>query len=122
MFTSKIRITATALVICAILMGFSASGIVHAAEQTVATAEEAAKCYIFAEAKGDTPDTLIVFVRRLEKFSHNFSIIRTLGYYEGVLDTYGQINAEAFGSFDASRRDAAKNLYTLMGCTINVRI
>lgn len=122
MRTLTTKITLAGLVAVTLLLTLSGVNVAQAHEELKDKRLQASTCYVLARAKGEPEATLDVYKARLGKASSNMNIARNIGYYEGVLDTYGYVNSTKFGSFEASRKDAAITFYKLIGCTINVRI
>ncbi len=87
-----------------------------------AEVKKSVACFSFARAHGKSEEVLDTYLRRIGKASESAGAVYHLGYTEGMLDAYGYANASKFTGKEEARLDAAKNLYKLIGCTINESI
>lgn len=102
--------------------GISAAQASTSDMQITAAVRQSVQCFSFARAHGLGKDVLGVYLKRVGKASGTAGAVYHLGYSEGMLDAYGYANASKFPSAGHARLDAAKQLYKLVGCTINVKI
>ncbi len=122
---SCIKLVGAALLVVATFIGVGISGAVQAQSvdlHTTAEVKKAVACFSFARAQDLSEDVLNVYLKRIGKASDTAGAVYHLGYTEGMLDAYGYANASKFKDAGFARLDAAKHLYTLVGCTINESI
>lgn len=87
-----------------------------------AEVKQSVACFSFARAQGKGNEELNVYLSRIGKASESAGAVYHLGYNEGMLDAYGYANSSKFAGKVEARIDAAKQLYKLIGCTINESI
>ena len=117
-------------IVAIVLVALAASfGVVKAVQaQSVplsitAEVKKAVTCFSLARSQGLGTEVTGVYLNRVGKAKGTYGAVYQLGYIEGSLDAYGFANSSKFGnSMGLARIDAAKNLYKLLGCTINEKI
>lgn len=122
---SCLKWVGAALLTLATLVGVGISGAVQAQPVDLSVTQEVKKsiaCFSLARAQNLGEEVLTTYLRRIGEASGTAGAVYHLGHMEGTLDAYGYANASKFKNAGFARLDAAKHLYKLLGCTINVEI
>lgn len=120
---SWIKLVGTALLVIATFVGVSISSTVSASDLGIDyEVKKSITCLVFAKTLDLPKSTLNVYYKRIGEARYEPGAIYQIGYTTGMLDAYGYANSGKFGNYTLSRMDAAKNLYDMVGCTINESI